>query len=145
MSMRKYRKFFLMSFAFLLATLSIGGCFGEEKATPTIIGYNHTGMYIHRFSVNGYWAGNLFEHSGGGSRICCASIPRKFRPGLKVTIEWETDDDKIYQREVEIPPYGDSISRFNVHFLSDGNVKVFVGMGGLRSPDYPLKGKESEL
>lgn len=145
MSTLRFPKLVLASLALLLATLSLVGCFEEEKATLKIIGYNHTDMYIHRFAVNGYSASNLFEHAGGGKWACCVTIPRKYRPGLKATIEWETDDDKTYQRLVEIPPYGSDISSFNVHFLRDGNVKVFVTITGLGHPDYPLKGKEAEL
>ncbi|RFQ07945.1 DUF3304 domain-containing protein, partial [Pseudomonas sp. ATCC 13867] len=28
---------------------------------------------------------------GGGSQTCCVSLPTKWRPGLKVVIEWEKD------------------------------------------------------
>jgi hypothetical protein len=33
----------------------------------------------------------------------------------------------------------------NVHFLRDGEVKVFANRLSLWHPDYPLKGKEAEL
>jgi hypothetical protein len=37
------------------------------------------------------------------------------------------------------------LGRFAVHFLRDGNVKVFVTMMSLHHPDYPLKGDEARL
>ena len=43
-----------------------------------------------------------------------------------------------------MPPY-DKVSRLAVHFLRNGEVKVFATMYGLSHPDYPLQGEEATM
>ena len=71
-----------------LAALMLLGCaFTENKMVAgNIAAINHVeGTAINWFSVNGYRA-----HGGGGSS-CCIVMPVKWRPGLKVEVEWEVD------------------------------------------------------
>jgi hypothetical protein len=125
----------------LLAVLSLTGCdfFRPEPVALSILGYNYTGRYIHTFSVNGQWGGNLYEESAGGSIVCCLS----FRPDSKlpfdVEVEWtfgrEEDDKGNITRPQEHrkatatvtgPLPKNKPSNFEVHFMPDGSVQAYV-------------------
>jgi hypothetical protein len=118
----------------------------KERTFPVAVtGYNHTDKYIDEYSVNGKWAGNLREHGGGGSEVCCLNLPSPWRPGIKVKVSWEVAG-KVNVREVEVPQYdAKSAAKINAHFLRGGEVKVFVTRGNIYHPDYPFKGEESYL
>jgi hypothetical protein len=128
--------------ALMLQLLS--GC-GEETVAVSIVGYNHTGNYIHSFTVNGGSAGNLFAHSGGGSIVCCVAIPEKWKPGLKAKIGWMNEDESWNEVVVDIPKYSPELGDFQVHIFDNKTTKVFVFNGGPKAPGHPLKGKEAEL
>ena len=75
-----------------LGLLGLSSC-KEEMASPGIVGYNHTkDRSIYYFTVDGNMGSNLGPESGGGKFSCCASIPRKWRPGIKVKVDWEYQD-----------------------------------------------------
>lgn len=128
----------------LLAVLTLTGCDWEfwrpEPVALSISGYNYTGRYIHTFSVNGQWGGNLYENSGGGS-VCCLS----FRPDSKlpftVEVEWELNDIRDFKNDKWIPAPEEhhkttvtvngplpknKPSYFEVHFMPDGSVRAYV-------------------
>jgi hypothetical protein len=131
----------------LVWSLVLSACKGEiVTATPGIVGYNHTDTSIAHFLLNGGSGGGFTQaHHGGGGTTCCVSIPAWWRPGLQVEVTWTTDQ-KNYQRQmVSIPEYERGAGRMAVHFLRNGEVKVFVTSLGLGHPDYPLKGPEASL
>ena len=122
----------------------------QQKQGKTVAaqlsGYNHTDKTIAAFYVNGEWGGNITPGVGGGSFVCCVELPVPWHPGLTAKITWEDHELKMQAREVAVPEYDPkTLSRFNVHFLRSGEIKVFVNRLGLWHPDYPLKGKEAEL
>jgi len=127
----------------LLAVLSLTGCdfFRPEPVALSILGYNYTGRYIHTFSVNGQWGGNLYEDNGGGGggNVCCLS----FRPDSKlpfdVEVEWtfgREEDDKgnitrpQEHRKATVTVTGplpkNKPSNFEVHFMPDGSVRAYI-------------------
>jgi Protein of unknown function (DUF3304) len=111
-----------------------------------LTGYNHTDKTIGAFYVNGEWGGNITPGSGGGKFVCCVRLPDPWQPGMTVTVSWEDHELKTQERVVPVPQYErQNVGTMNVHFLRSGEIKVFVGMTGLRHPDYPLKGKEAEM
>jgi Protein of unknown function (DUF3304) len=118
----------------------------KEKTVPLMVtGYNHTDTYIDSFAINGQWGGNLRRHGGGGSDVCCMSLPDPWRPGIKVTVSWESNG-QVKEREVEVPQYDSKqLDKINAHFLRSGEVKVFATFGNLSSKDYPFTGEESYL
>ena len=130
----------------LLAALSLAmsGC-GDEPISVEMVGYNHTDAGIYAFEVNGRGGPNIWPHEGGGKFTCCVTVPRVYKPGMTAKIRWvHRIDDVPQERIVAVPPYRpEEIGRFAVHFLRDGNIKVFVTMMALRHPDYPLKGDEA--
>ncbi|MEB0124079.1 DUF3304 domain-containing protein, partial [Pseudomonas sp. CCI1.2] len=62
-----------------------------DRLGAPIEGYNHTSAGINHFDVNGNGGPNIGPFGGGGSQMCCVSMPRKWHPGLTVVVEWEKD------------------------------------------------------
>jgi len=111
-----------------------------------VVGYNHTDHSIGDFSVNEEAGSFLARHEQGGF-ACCVSLPAKYTPGMTVTVTWTDEYNKNRQsRTVPVPPYTPEDSgMFAVHFLSGGQIKVFVTMYGPRHPNYPLKGDDARM
>jgi len=131
----------------LLALLSLPllAC-SEEKVGIDLVGYNHTDYEIGHFSVDGSGGTYLGEHEGGGKFVCCVSVPRKYKPGMKVHVSWGGVGVKTQERVVDVPPYKpEDTGVFAVHFLRNGEVKVFVTSYALGHPNYPLKGDEAKM
>ncbi|OLU28805.1 hypothetical protein BVH03_12225 [Pseudomonas sp. PA15(2017)] len=76
-----------------MTLLLISGCIARESEMlgAPVEGYNHTSAAINRFTVNGAGDPNLGPYSGGGGQVCCGSVPRYWRPGLRAIVEWEKD------------------------------------------------------
>ncbi|MBB3255534.1 hypothetical protein F4827_000259 [Paraburkholderia bannensis] len=112
-----------------------------------VVGYNHTDNSIGSFSVNGQGGSFLARHEGGGGFTCCVTLPAKYTPGLAVTVTWtDTYGEHPQSRVVAVPPFErKDAGMFAVHFLRDGQIKVFVTMYGPRHPDYPLKDDEAKM
>ncbi len=130
-------------------------CSKENMSVPAnLTAYNHTengiGSYIVTLSTGASTsAGYLGPGEGGGGMTCCLAVPPVWRPGMTATIEMETTvngKDITTTKTVTIPQYAtDDVSTFNVHFLHNGNYKVFVSKYALGHRRYPLTGKEAEL
>lgn len=131
------------------------GCNAEEPdtgpATGSIVGYNNTENYIHRFFINESWGGNIFAYSGGGKFVCCINYPREWHPDLTATVRWSTSASKPnlytgttwHEQVVPIERY-DQLGDLNVHFLSDNKVRLIISQGspgfpGYRGPAAPEK------
>jgi hypothetical protein len=122
-----------------------------------VTGYNHTEKGIGSFTVSrgdgkdgiGIEFGYLGAGSGGGKFTCCASVPRVWPPGMTVKVTWDgwvKNTEQTLTRVVPVPQYdAKTASTFDVHFLHNGEVKVFVTRYTLGHRDYPLKGKEAEM
>lgn len=130
-------------------------CSQQSDTTPlSLTGYNHTDEGIGSYSVKlssgvGGGAGYLDAGAGGGGFTCCVSVPSIWRAGLMATVSRTitvNNQEKILERVVEIPKYDlRNAGHFSVHFLRNGQVKVFVTRLTLGHRDYPLAGKEAEL
>ncbi len=149
----------------LLSLLLVSGCMAKESEMlgSDISGINHTSAAINRFTVNGAGGPNLGPYGGGGGFVCCGSIPRYWRPGLRAIVEWEKDpnpspsvplkrnkygsiDPKDYKKHaanytrhsatVEIPQY-QKAGPITVHFLPCNQVRVTATVIKPGSPDYP--------
>ena len=137
--------------AILCLLLSLSACTGQkgdaqsDKLTVDLTGYNHTD-YGFGFAVvmgkNEMLGPPLGPHNGGGW-ICCLTVPRQYKPGMKVTVQWPANGDNLpdHKREVEIPPYDGSKGAgfLAVHIFQDQHVEVYVTSLGLGHPDYPVK------
>lgn len=116
-------------------------------ATDSIgaVGYNHTGTTIAQFLVSGAGGGSFIHAHQRGGTACCVSIPKKWHSGLTVEVEWTADLKSFRRKSVSVPQYDDRAGQMAVHFLRNGDVRVFVTSLGLGHPDYPLKGLEASL
>ena len=128
------------------ATSGLESKSGQGGFSSGITGYNHTDKTIASFAVDGVWGGNVRPHTGGGSSACCLQLPIPWHDGLSVKVDWEDDQGQQHDRVVPVPRYdAKSIGIFNVHFLRNGEIRVFDLNGILGSPDYPLQGDEADL
>ncbi|MDR9850136.1 MULTISPECIES: DUF3304 domain-containing protein [Herbaspirillum] len=147
----------LLHMLLLSLLIMLGGC--EAKAEPELgmelVGYNHTVFGISDFDVTVIpgkrtAGGYIAAGQGGGGYICCISVPKNWRAGLMANVNVRTVNGAGQPVErswsVPVPQYAsEQAGHFSVHFLRDGQVKVFATNLALWHPDYPLKGPEAEL
>ena len=133
-----------------LAALALTACQKAPEEEPKMLGitgYNYSGCYIDRFSVNGQGGGNVLISeglSGGGGTTCCIV----WRPGTElpvpIFVEWtygerwnhekglKLQDAETHRVEVELKgPVPQNPTVFAVHFYPDNTVQVEV------AADYP--------
>ena len=95
-------------------------------------------------------AGYVAPGEGGGAITCCLTLPLVWTPNLTATIKKNLfdKDGKLVAtfKTVPVPKYASPPpAQFVVHFLFNGNVKVFATEYSLHHGKYPLRGKEAEL
>ena len=132
---------------FFVLWVVLAGCDDNRTMGLDLVGFNHTNQDIYSFHVNEAGGPFVGKHEGGGKFTCCASIPRLYKPGMTVQVGW-TDEvgEHPQERTVEVPPYRpEDGGMFAVHFLRNGQIKVFVTMYMLWHPNYPLKGDEAKM
>ncbi|WP_254600054.1 DUF3304 domain-containing protein [Cupriavidus gilardii] len=129
---------------FAISMWMLSACESEVVGT-NIVGYNHTDKDIGHFTVDGKGGTYLGAHEGGGGFVCCVAVPESWRPDLAVKIGWTNEHDKNYRERVVPVPRYDEVGHFAVHFLRNGEIKVFVTMYAFWSPHYPLKGSDAQL
>ena len=111
---------------FYLFHLSIGAYRRNGEMIASFSPYNFTDEQITDIYVNETWAGNIMGHSGGGSGICCAIVPKTWRPEIFVTVRWTKDSGKSWiTRKVMIPKYIESAS-LQLIFLKENKVDVYL-------------------
>lgn len=125
---------------FLLA-VSLTACSEANKASIELSGLNYTNAWITAFSVDSYGGHGISPNGGGGAFVCCVTIPRKWRAGMKVTVRWTENEripDSWKERVVDVPEYtNQDIGAFAVHFYPDDTVKVLVTAKTEGHPNYP--------
>ena len=121
----------------------------NSTTSVSVRGYNHMNrLSIHIFDINGTAGLNVSPESGGGE-TCCVSIPAQWRPGIKIRVAWQYDQDDNSTRplpkdqvvEVEVPKYR-RVGAVQVHFYDDHRIKVVVSPCSPSHPFYPLSGKD---
>jgi hypothetical protein len=100
----------------------------------TIVGYNYTDTYIHRFAVNGAGGGNIEVAQGDtyGGGTCCAPIVDDMPLPITVEISWKRDGDVPSCKQTVLldGPLPKEPNYFEVHFYQDGTIQVAI-------TDYP--------
>lgn len=138
----------------LVMALWLTGC-RASPATEKTVGVTLTGLdhleahlSIQEFSVNGV-SGQ--QAGGGGSSVCCVSLPAVWRPGLTVKVKWGVTNwpHKAYswhERVVPVEQY-DEMGDLHIHFLRDGSVRAICTMYGAWGTDglYPGPSYETVL
>lgn len=148
----------------VLVALLQTGCVSKESEMlgAPVEGYNHTSAAINRFTVNGAGGPNIGPYQGGGKQVCCGSVPRYWRPGLRAIVEWEKDPGprdyvnwaplgtdayrEAYKKHaanythhrvvVDIPQYQEA-GTLKVHFLPCDQVRVSADNIFYDTPGYP--------
>lgn len=141
----RWRIFVLLIFvgALLGGGVVIYKSFKVDKNFPTTMtGVHHLGSdyYIKRFYVNKGINDSVGEGGGGGSNVCCLSLPKKWTSGLTADVRWEVihilraldptiqdagEVEGIYRAQVPIEPYTES-GTFYVHFFPEKRVRIVV-------------------
>jgi len=121
----------------------------------SIVGVHYLGnnYLIDRFYVNQEIGDSIGEGGGGGSIVCCISLPKKWSGGLKVEIRWKVHRiidppnpslqatakiEGIYQALVPIEKYRE-LGNLYVHFFPGGRVRVIVAPSTPGNKDYAVK------
>ncbi len=144
MSMKEMSHRLPAALALVLLLPALAACKVRPEGIPVgIQGYNHTDTSIPSFQINGGSGGSARRHSASG-KVCCAVLPYRWSPDLEVEISWTTDLKNYQKVTVPIPKY-DEAGNLGVHFLRNGEVKVFSTIMILGHPDYPLTGPEAGL
>jgi hypothetical protein len=158
----KNMKLYFSTMRCLVAVLCAGlfnvACSAEPSPLQlAVTGYNHTEKEIGFFTVgrgdgkggDGTEVGYLGPGTGGGGETCCILAPAVWPQGMTVKVTWESwtkSTPQTLTRVVPVPKYdAKDASTLDVHFLHNGEVKVFVTKYMLGHRDYPLKGKEAEM
>ena len=127
----------------------LAGC-GDEMVPASVGGYNHMNDWgIASFTVDGAGGPNLTPESGGGGSSCCGRVPARWRPGMKVKVQWSYDTTQggprpppSQEAEVEIPEYSSEAGSIQAHFYPNHKVKVVVSNYGIRHPRYPMSAED---
>jgi hypothetical protein len=117
---------------------------GKTATSLSSVGHYGKGIGISEFYVNGTWGGNQHGWGGGGSTVCCVSLPRTTGSPTLVTVKWRTYRTGVSEElwhEATVPvhfsvPPGDG-DGLKVHFLPGHRVEVWYARIGLWDPEYP--------
>ncbi|MFD1559961.1 DUF3304 domain-containing protein [Paraburkholderia silviterrae] len=123
----------------------------EKQAADDTLGLklnalNYTDVPIGTFYVNGTWGGAVPGRlgSGGGSILCCVSLPSKWHPGLTVDLEWR--DDNLYEKDpkgmafrvVPVEKYDNLLDGYLwMLFFPDGKIKAYASEWMPGFPGFP--------
>jgi hypothetical protein len=147
----------LLSAAILLATcLPSHSVASESSSFPaSLTGVHHLGTdyLINRFYINQSIGDNIGEGGGGGSMVCCLTLPQKWRPSILVDVRWEVHHiirsadpklpdtaelDGIYQAQVPVEEYAKP-GDFFVHFFPNGRVRIVVSSDRSNGERHPIR------
>jgi hypothetical protein len=112
----------------------------EEMGAAGLTGIDHLAdhLSVQDFSMNGHGG---TQAGKGGSTVCCASLPLKWRPDLTAVVRWNVTNwrdcfGENFETVVPVERY-EELGHIWVHFLSDGSVRVLSSNEGPRSQTYP--------
>ncbi len=133
----------LRSVLLILLTWGLTACQALGKEEGHGVGLTGIDHLVDHLSVQNFWVNghNGAQAGKGGSLVCCVVVPGKWRPGLKVHVEWNVTNWKertsqTYEAEVPVDQY-DEVGTMYVHFLPDGAVRITLANVPPYSPDYP--------
>ena len=156
--LRKNLILLILSAAALLGTCAASHSVASKPSSfpASLTGVHHLGpeYVINRFYVNQSIGDNIGESGGGGSMVCCMTLPQKWRPSISVDVRWEvhhiiirsTDPKRpdtaelegIYQAQVPVEEYAEP-GDFFVHFFPNGRVRVVVSNFHSNDESHPIR------
>lgn len=127
----------------------------DKNFATTLTGVHHLGSdyIINKFYIDKRINDNVGEGGGGGSRVCCLSLPKKWSPALTADVRWEVvhisrasdpsgqDTGKIegiYRAQVPIEQYAKS-GNFYVHFFPGRRARIVISETPSFSEDHPVQ------
>lgn len=130
----------------------------EKNFPTTLTGVHHLGSdyFINRFYINKSISDNVGEGGGGGSHVCCLSLPKKWSPALTADVRWEVihilrardpsiqdtgEIEGIYRAQVPIEKYTKT-GNFYVHFFPGRGVRIVVSDTPSFSEDHPIQSED---
>ena len=156
----------LLQACMLTFMLSLTACGASGKQAETLegtsyLGVNNTDKNIVSIIVNGEGGISHVDSQNIGGQDCCVNLPRKWHPGIKVTIKWQEDADylldsngkpiirngkevlvyKPYKtKTVDVPEYKgeDAEGYLYIFFYPNDEVKVLRSNGVPHRADYPV-------
>jgi hypothetical protein len=89
--------YILVQTSMLTFMLSLTACGASSKQADKLegtsyLGINNTEKSIISIIVNGEGGISHVDSQNIGGEDCCVNLPRKWHPGIKVTIKWQEDD-----------------------------------------------------
>ncbi|MBS1161667.1 MAG: hypothetical protein H6R15_4086 [Proteobacteria bacterium] len=76
----------------------------------------------------------------GGANICCATIPRVWYPGMKVSVRWDMPDGhthNVKEKIVDVEKY-DKPGSVYIHFFPNEEIRVIVTSIAGWSQEHPI-------
>lgn len=107
----------------------------EDTIGRGVIGISYSDMGIGYFAVDDDWSGSVNPYGISG-RAGNVALPREWRPGIRVKVDWRTDamwekdPDSLRTEYIEVPPY-DSDAGGYLFVAFDKGGKVRVGATGV--------------
>ena len=92
--------------------------------------------------------GSIVDMLGtGGEKGCCLSLPKTWRPGIKLRLVWDEADrqqtyPEKYTRDFEVPKYDEPADLYVV-FYPKNEVEIVVSKGEPGHPDWKGRVKET--
>ncbi len=126
--------FFILLFGFIVYQR----IFSEKTVIASVNPYNFTNVPIVDLYVDEKWGGAVHANSGGGSSVCCVSIPEKWHKNFLVHVKWKkTEDNKWYTATAKVPSYTEPAG-LQILFVANDEIKVFVNDYWPCSSKHPM-------
>lgn len=131
---------------FGLGACTLGSADAEKSATEAEtftarIGIvNHTSRYIYSATVDGNGGGHSEAFNAGIGNMCCATLPLKWVPGLKVSVTWDMPVGRKHEYKTEVVDveHYDLPGTLYLHFFPDDEVRVVVTKWAGDSSKHPI-------
>ncbi len=104
---------------------------------------NHTSQYLYGFTINGAFGANARAYAWRNAGTCCVRLPRIWRPGLTVDIQYDLlindgkDDNWKTKKGVPVEPYTKPGDVY-VHFFPNDEIRVVVSNWDPDGEGHPI-------
>jgi hypothetical protein len=101
---------------------------------------NHTANYVDSASVNGAGGANMSAWGAGSGEVCCATVPKKWYPGMKVLVRWDMPEGTKHaykEKLVDVERYEEGGSVY-IHIFPNDEIRVVVSNYGGWSMKHPI-------
>ena len=152
------------NYAFIaLLVFPLSACFEEEQDSVSYQGANHSDKAAVYVTLNGQGGIMIANEHGYSGNICCVNVPKKWRPGIMVTVEWQDEGSWLLDengkevlrggnpilvpaprksKTVPLPEY-DTPEILWVHFFPNDEVKLVMSKYGPGHPKHGLPDPEA--